>query len=205
MSKIGRKFINTEGVQVEVKSQGKNLLQHTVHYKGKFASGVYALPVGFEAEIAEPNMLAIKVVAGTLTARAKGTEPKAEGAKLAISTKYNELWGLHRALLASAIQGARTLFERSLEIKGLGFKAIVRGTALEFSLGFSHKKMYELPQEVTATVDKTGQKIMLSCPYKERLGQVASEIRALRPPEPYKGTGIRYLGEQVRHKAGKTK
>lgn len=184
MSKIGRKHINTEGVQVEIKPDG-------IHYKGKFASGVHILPRELQADMPEVNTLAIRV------------EGEQETADLPIKVK--ELWGLHRALLAWAIQGARAPFERMLEIKGLGFKAILRGTALEFSLGYSHKITYALPQGVTATVDKTGQKIALTCSNKELVGLVASQIRALRPPEPYKGTGITYAGEVIRRKAGKTK
>lgn len=184
MSKIGRKYINTEGVQVEIKPDG-------IHYSGKHASGIHIIPAELQASIPEPNHLLIGV----------GDTPHAE-----LSIKVKQLWGLHRALLASAIRGALTPFERVLEIKGLGFKAVLRGTTLEFSLGYSHKKNFELPAGITADVDKkTGQKITLTGSNKELLGLVASKIRAFRKPEPYKGTGIAYAGEKIRRKAGKTK
>lgn len=183
MSKIGRKYINTEGVQVEIKPDG-------IHYSGKYASGVHILPAELQISIPGAHQLAVGV----------GDIPYED-----LSIKVKQLWGLHRALLASAIRGAAAPFERALEIKGLGFKAILRGTTLEFSLGYSHKKTFELPAGITASVDKTGQKILLTGANKELLGLVASKIRAFRKPEPYKGTGIAYAGEKIRRKAGKTK
>lgn len=183
MSKIGRKYINTEGLQVEIKPDG-------IHYSGKHASGIYVLPAELQVSMPEPHHLLIGV---------GDVEHKD------LSIRMKEIWGLHRALLASALSGAAAPFERGLEIKGLGFKCVIRGTTLEFTLGYSHKKTFELPEGVTASADKTGQKILLTSPYKELLGLVASKIRAFRKPEPYKGTGIAYAGEKIRRKPGKTK
>ena len=117
----------------------------------------------------------------------------------------NRIWGLNRALLANNIQGCQQEFEKAVQINGLGFKAAVSGSKVVFSLGYSHKIDFELPKEVTLEVDKTGQKLMFRSSDKEMLGQVCSKVRALRPPEPYKGTGIKLESETIARKAGKTK
>jgi len=96
-------------------------------------------------------------------------------------------------------------FEKQIRIVGLGYKAVVQGSKLQFSLGFSHKIDFDLPAEVTVETDKVGQLLTCRSSNKEALGLVCSEIRALRPPEPYKGTGIQYVGEVIRRKAGKAK
>ncbi len=96
-------------------------------------------------------------------------------------------------------------FEKELKIVGLGFKAIVTGSKIQFALGYSHKIDFQLPEGVAAEVDKTGQLLTLRSSDKELLGSVASEIRSFRPPEPYKGTGIQGVTEQIRRKAGKAK
>jgi large subunit ribosomal protein L6 len=117
----------------------------------------------------------------------------------------NNVWGLHRALLANKIQGAAQGFEKNLEINGLGYKAVPSGRKVVFTLGHSHKIDFELPEGVTLETDKTGQKLSVKSVDKEVLGQVCSLIRALKPPEPYKGTGIKEAGEVITRKAGKTK
>lgn len=177
MSKIGRRPIALAGIQVDIKGQ-------ELHYKGTKHSGVHILP--------EILQVAVKDAQLFIQSKRKTRDT-------------NRLWGLHRALLANCIQGASKGFERELEINGLGYKAIVQGKNINFSLGYSHKIDFALPDDVTAETDKTGQKLMLRSFDKALVGQVASSIKALRPPEPYKGTGIKYKGEAIRRKAGKTK
>jgi len=111
--------------------------------------------------------------------------------------------GLTRALVANLIQGVHTGFSRQLELVGVGYRVAVKGRTLDFSLGFSHPVEFALPEGVDAQVE--GQtKLTLSSMDKQLLGQVAADIRSLRPPEPYKGKGIRYATEHVRRKAGKS-
>ncbi len=112
--------------------------------------------------------------------------------------------GLTRALLANMVNGVSVGFERKLEIQGVGYKAELKSpTEILFSLGYSHPIMYELPVGVTGEVTKDN-KVILRSNNKETLGLAAAKIRSFRPPEPYKGKGIRYEGEHVRRKAGKT-
>lgn len=117
----------------------------------------------------------------------------------------SRIWGLNRALLFNMIHGAEKPFEKKLEINGLGFKAVAAGSKVTFTLGFSHKIDFNLPESVSIEIDKTGQKLVLKSTNKELLGLVCSKIRALREPEPYKGTGIKYAEEVIARKAGKTK
>jgi large subunit ribosomal protein L6 len=115
------------------------------------------------------------------------------------------LWGLHRALIFNKIKGLNVGFACTVNITGLGFKAVVSGDKITFSLGFSHKIVYQIPKGITVEVDKTGQNLTVKGVDKKEVGQVCSEIRALRPPEPYKGTGIKLATENIIRKAGKTK
>ena len=110
--------------------------------------------------------------------------------------------GLTRTLIANMVKGVNEGFQKKLEIVGVGYKADVQGGAVNLSLGYSHPIKYELPKNVTATVEKQTS-LTLKGPDKQVVGQVAADIRALRPPEPYKGKGIKYSDEVIRRKAGK--
>lgn len=112
---------------------------------------------------------------------------------------------MHRALISNEIKGAAEDFVKVVQINGLGFKAALSGSKIVFSLGYSHKIEFDLPKEVALEIDKPGQKLTFKSADKELLGHVCSQIRALRPPEPYKGTGIKLLTEVLVRKAGKTK
>jgi len=113
------------------------------------------------------------------------------------------LHGLSRALVANMVAGVHEGFKKNLEIQGVGFKAAVQGDKLNLSLGKSHPIMFSIPKEVKVTVtDNT--KISIEGIDKHIVGQAAADIRAYYPPEPYKGKGVRYAGEQVRRKEGKT-
>jgi large subunit ribosomal protein L6 len=183
MSKIGRKPIDIGSAKVEIKGQ-------SIHYTGKKTSGVYVLPNELEAHL-EGNLLYIKPSQNEMSKKDKSS--------------INKVWGLHRALLANALKGAQEEFSKGIQITGLGFKAALSGSKVTFSLGYSHKIDFELPKGVSLEVDKTGQKLTFKSSDKELIGQVCSKIRALRVPEPYKGTGIKYDNEVITRKAGKTK
>lgn len=177
MSKIGRKPIDLGSVSVEINN-------NIVTYKGKNKAGVYELPESLDAKLKGKHIL--------LTLK-----PGFERAR-------NE-WGLHRSLLANAIKGADVDFTKQLRIVGLGYKAEVSGAKVQFHLGFAHKVDFVLPQNVALEIDKSKQLLTFKSADKMQLGLVCSKVRALRPPEPYKGTGIQYVDEVIRRKAGKAK
>ena len=114
------------------------------------------------------------------------------------------LHGLTRTLVKNAVEGVVKGYERGLEITGVGFKAEVKGKDVHFTLGFSHPVVFKLPEGITAEVDAKQTKITVKGVDKHLLGLTAAKIRALRPPEPYKGKGIKYAGETIRRKEGKT-
>ena len=118
-------------------------------------------------------------------------------------TMHKALHGLSRTLVANMVEGVSKGFEKVLEIQGVGFKAEVSPKGLNLSLGFSHPVKYDAPAGIKLLVENATV-VKISGPSKEMVGQVAAEIRAIRPPEPYKGKGVRYQGERVRRKAGKT-
>ncbi len=119
------------------------------------------------------------------------------------SDRYAALHGLTRALAANAVQGVSTGFTRELDIVGTGFRADVKGKIATFTLGYSHPIEVLLPDGVDLKIDKQTH-LVLSGYDRQVVGQVAAHIRALRPPDPYKNKGVRYTGEALRKKAGKT-
>ncbi len=116
--------------------------------------------------------------------------------------KHRALHGLSRSLLNNMVVGVSEGFTKTLEVQGVGYRAQMQGSALQLALGFSHPVVVQAPEGIAFSVE--GQRIHVSGIDKEQVGQVAANVRKLRPPEPYKGKGIRYLGEQVRRKAGKS-
>jgi large subunit ribosomal protein L6 len=116
--------------------------------------------------------------------------------------EHKALHGLSRTLLANMVAGVTQGFSKQLEIVGVGYKAETRPFGLLLALGFSHPIQYKAPQGIKLSAPVPTQ-IVIEGPDKERVGQVAAELRSLRPPEPYKGKGIKYVGEQIRRKAGK--
>ena len=178
MSKIGRKVIDLGAVSIEIQDQ-------TIKYKGPRSAGVYTLPAELMAQKKENSLYVLPVKQGR---------------------DVNRIWGLNRALLANCIKGASTGFTKQIEIVGLGYKAAVSGgNKVTFSLGYSHKIDFLLPDGVALTTDKTGQILTLVSSDRELLGSVCGKIKELRKIEPYKGTGIKLVGEVVMRKAGKTK
>ena len=110
--------------------------------------------------------------------------------------------GLLRALLANAVQGVTAGFSKQLDIVGVGYRAEVKGTFVQFALGYSHPVIYNIPEAIKIEIDKTN-RITISGADRQQVGQVAAEIRSLRRPDPYKGKGIKYTKEVLRLKAGK--
>ena len=117
-------------------------------------------------------------------------------------TRHKALHGLSRTLLANMVEGVTKGFTKNLELVGVGYKAEVRPYGLQLALGYSHPIEYRAPQGIKLTAPAPTQ-IVVEGANKEVVGQVAAEIRSLRPPEPYKGKGVKYAGEQIRRKAGK--
>jgi large subunit ribosomal protein L6 len=110
--------------------------------------------------------------------------------------------GLLRALLANAVQGVTAGFSKQLDIVGVGYRAEVKGTFVQFALGYSHPVIYNIPETIKIEIDKSN-RITISGADRQQVGQVAAEIRSLRRPDPYKGKGIKYTKEVLRLKAGK--
>jgi len=113
------------------------------------------------------------------------------------------LHGLSRALVNNMVRGVSEGFMKKLEIQGVGFKAAVQGKTVNLSLGYSHPVVYPIPDQIKVTVEENT-KLTIEGPDRQVVGQVASEIRSFYPPEPYKGKGVRYVGEHVVRKEGKT-
>jgi|TARA_R110000868_G_scaffold177690_1_gene416671 large subunit ribosomal protein L6 len=114
------------------------------------------------------------------------------------------MWGLQRALIANLVQGVTAGYEKTLELVGVGYRAQMQGNAVKLALGLSHDVVYDPPAGVTISSSKPTE-IKIEGADKQSVGQVAAEIRRFRPPEPYKGKGIKYAGEYIRRKEGKKK
>jgi large subunit ribosomal protein L6 len=136
------------------------------------------------------------------------TSAAVEGAKINVrrdgdDAEAKALHGLSRAILNNMVKGVSEGFLKRLEIQGVGFKAAVQGKNVNLSLGYSHPIHYPIPDQIKVTVEENT-KLTIEGPSKELVGQVAAEIRSFYPPEPYKGKGVRYVGEHVQRKEGKT-
>ncbi len=120
------------------------------------------------------------------------------------STPARSLHGLTRTLVRNALDGVTKGYERSLDVVGVGFKAEVKGKEIHFAIGFSHPVVFKLPEGITGEVDAKQTRITVRGADKHLVGMTAAQIRELRPPEPYKGKGIKYADEIIRRKEGKT-
>ena len=156
---------------------------------------------GSEVSVQGPKGTLRQELAPEVTAALRGSVLRVE--RRDESRRARALHGLTRKLIANMIQGVSGGFNRRLEIVGVGYRAEVRGNAMHLSLGHSHPVVYQLPPGVEAQVERQVV-ITLQSSDRQLVGQVAAEIRRLRPVEPYKGKGIKYSGEAVRRKAGKT-
>jgi len=121
---------------------------------------------------------------------------------LSDARQHRAFWGTYRALAQNIVTGLTKGYEKKLEINGVGYRAAVKGSTLNLQLGFSHDIDYPLPEGIEASVEKNV--ITLKSHDKQLLGQVAAKIRSFRPPEPYKGKGVKYMDEHIVRKAGKT-
>jgi len=120
------------------------------------------------------------------------------------SKKARSMWGLSRSMIANLVQGVTDGFERKLEINGVGYRASIQGKNLQLALGFSHEVLYPIPDGIQIQCPKPTE-IVVNGIEKQRVGQVAAEIREFRPPEPYKGKGVKFAEEQIIRKEGKKK
>lgn len=171
------------------------------------------LPKGVSVEISDSNVISVKGPLGELKQNiAKDIKVEVENNSIIVtrpseSKIHKSLHGLTRALIANMVTGVSEGFKKELELVGVGFQAQAKGQLLEMSLGYSHDIILELPEEVkveTKTERRSIPIITLTCTDKQLIGHVAAKIRSLRPPEPYKGKGIKFVGEQLRRKAGKS-
>ncbi len=136
------------------------------------------------------------------------TSAKVENGKVLVARQGEDdqakaLHGLSRALLNNMVRGVSEGFVKKLEIQGVGFKAAVQGNAVNMTLGYSHPIVYPIPAQIKVTVEENT-KLTVEGPDRQLVGQVAAELRSFYPPEPYKGKGVRYVGEHVVRKEGKT-
>lgn len=175
----------------------------------RIAKAPVALPKGVEAQIAN-GVVSIKGGKSTLKLQLHNTvQVVNEDSQLKVSPKNNSkqadaLAGTSRALLQNMVNGVSKGFERKLELVGVGYRAKASGKTVNLSVGFSHPVDYQLPEGVTAETPSQTE-IVLKSADRQLLGQVAAELRAFRPPEPYKGKGVRYGGEDVYRKEAKKK
>lgn len=167
------------------------------------------LPSGVDLTV-DAGKVVVKGPKGTLTVTlpphaslALETEPRAAivSVEKENDIKQRAIWGLARQLVSNAVEGVQKPFEKALEFVGVGYRVSVSGRKVVMEVGFSHDVEFPLPDGIEATVDK--QVLTLSSIDKQLVGEVASQIRRIRPPEPYKGKGIKYVDEVVRRKAGK--
>ncbi len=120
------------------------------------------------------------------------------------SKRSRSMWGMTRTVISNLVEGVSEGFKKELEINGVGYRAALQGSNLQLSLGYSHEVVYKVPEGITVEVPKPTE-IIVSGIDKQRVGQVAAEIRAYRPPEPYKGKGVKYANEYIFRKEGKKK
>jgi len=176
VSRIGRKPVAVPaGVTVEIKGD-------IISAKGAQGELSRTLPSGITAAVEDGHVVVSRA----------SEEPR-----------HKALHGLSRTLIANMLEGVAKGYVRVLEIQGVGYKAEASKGGLRLALGFSHPVDYPAPAGIKLTVENNTI-VKIAGPSKELVGQVAAELRSLRPPEPYKGKGVRYQGEQVRRKAGKT-
>lgn len=166
------------------------------------------IPAGVEVKLEEGNVITVKGPKGTLTRKlVDDLEIKVEGTEVVVTRpsdlkRYKALHGLTRTLIANMVEGVTNGYSKVLEINGVGYRAAKAGNKLTLTLGYSHPVEMVDPEGITTTVD--GNKITVAGIDKEKVGQFAAEIRTKRPPEPYKGKGIKYTTETIRRKVGKT-
>lgn len=162
-----------------------------------------------QVTVSAKNEVVVKGPKQSLTVALRSeVSPKVEGKKIVLvrnaeTKEAKALHGMYRALVQNAVTGVGAGFTRGLELHGVGYRASVAGKKLELSLGFSHPVIFDIPEGIEVKVEKQTA-ITVSGANKGLVGQVAAKIRSFRPPEPYLGKGVRYTGEHIRKKAGKS-
>lgn len=171
------------------------------------------LPKGVTVSISDANVVSVKGPLGELHQTVnKDLKVEVVGNEIIVSRpseskEHKSLHGLYRALINNMVVGVSEGYKKNLELVGVGYRAEAKGQNLEMSLGFSHEVIFQLPDEVkveTKTERRANPIITLTSIDKQLIGHVVAKIRSLRPPEPYKGKGIKFVGEQLRRKAGKS-
>jgi len=171
------------------------------------------IPKGVEIDISKGNLVTVKGPKGTLNEQVDpDLKIEINDGDLVVSRpteqiRHKSMHGLYRSLISNMVQGVSEGFVKELELVGVGYRASNTGQLLELIVGYSHPIMFALPDEVKlSTVTEKGKNpvIRLESIDKQLIGQIAAKIRSFRKPEPYKGKGIRFLGEEIRRKAGKT-
>jgi large subunit ribosomal protein L6 len=168
-----------------------------------------AIPAGVTANVAGQT-INVKGPKGALQLMLHDdVAAKMEGGEVKIdprndSKRARAMWGMSRSLLANIVAGVTKGFEKRLEISGVGYRAAVQGKNLQLSLGYSHDIVYPIPEGIAITTPRPTE-IVVTGIDKQKVGQVAAEIRDFRPPEPYKGKGVKYSGEYIFRKEGKKK
>jgi large subunit ribosomal protein L6 len=170
------------------------------------------IPSGVSVSVGKDNVISVKGPKGELKESIdRDIAVSVNGDQVEVGRptdqiRHRALHGLYRALIANMVKGVTEGYKKDLELVGVGYKASNQGNLLDLSLGFSHNIIFEVPKELKlATAQEKGQNptITLEGIDKQLLGQVAAKIRGLRKPEPYKGKGVKYVGEYIRRKAGK--
>ena len=189
MSRIGAKPVTLpKGVDIQLSAR-------SLQVKGPVGTLNFQLHPSVTVE-REGDVLHVKL-------SEKKAKTKEQGEYIRHEKKISAIWGMTRSRLSALVQGVSVGFVRELELQGIGYRASVKGSSLEFLLGFSHPVSMLLPEGIKAKVEKDT-RIILNSPNKELLGEFAARIRGIRPPDVYQGKGVRYSGEQVRKKAGKS-
>jgi large subunit ribosomal protein L6 len=179
----------------------------------RIGNKVIELPAGITVSVSDDNVVSVKGPKGTLTQVVdKDITVSVDGSQLKVARpseqkRHKALHGLYRSLINNMVIGVNTGYRKDLEIVGVGYKATAVNNILELSLGYSHNIFMAVPQEIkVTTVTEKGQnpKVVLEGIDKELIGVVAAKIKSLRKVEPYKGKGIRFVGEVIRRKAGKS-
>jgi len=166
------------------------------------------IPKGVEVKV-EGNLVAVKGPKGALEVSLnQGISAQVEDGNFSLDRTDDEqqsraYHGLARALMANAITGVSDGWTKALDIVGIGYRAEKQGNAVVFNLGYSHPINFEIPKGIDIEVDGKANRVTVSGIDRQKVGQIAAEIRGLRPPEPYKGKGVRYADERIRTKAGK--
>ena len=171
------------------------------------------LPEGVTFQVSDDNIVTVKGPKGELNQKVNpDITIKQEDNKIIVmrpseQKDHRSMHGLYRSLINNMVEGVSKGYEKKLELVGVGYRAETKGQLLELSLGYSHDIIFELPPEVKAeavTQRRSNPVITLTTIDKQLIGHIASKIRSLRKPEPYKGKGVKFVGEQLRRKAGKS-